>query len=599
MATKLIHKKSSVIEKVPLTTDLEVGEIAINLADKKLFTKDASDNIISLGNTEESKLPIKADVALSKGDVLYATGTVGASGKISVNKFIANNTIEELYLVGVAEKDFALGDTGFAITFGEIKNINTTGSTVGQTWVDGTILYSSPSTAGELTNVKPTAPNQSISVAIVIRAHATTGILFVRPLVGFHLNELHDVYIPSPTDGQVLAWNAANSRWQAATAYTDADVDTHLNTGTATTGEVLSWTGTDYDWIAAGGGGGTALELYAENPVTLTAPSATGTNAVAIGSGAFASGENAVAFANSIASGFNSFAGAGDSSVGTGARASYSIALGYQSKAQSNFQVMLGQAQGGTGANNAAAIGWAYAGGTDSFAAAITNNTATYGANATSSVAIGKRSKASGSYAFASGGYSTASGVYSAAIGYSSTASNTGSFALGTLCSSTASYSYALGYQSSADRHGKFALSGKALSGVGSSQTGILVLMSDTTDATTEALTANNSAPGITNQVILPNNSAYAFHGTIVARQDAASGTACAAWKIEGLIRREGSAGTTVLVNSATTVLDNTPAWGMALSADTTYGGLKIEVTGAAATNIRWVATIHTSEVTY
>jgi hypothetical protein len=56
---------------------------------------------------------------------------------------------------------------------------------------------------------------------------------------------------------------------------------------------------------------------------------------------------------------------------------------------------------------------------------------------------------------------------------------------------------------------------------------------------------------------------------------------------------------TTVLVNSATTVLDNTPAWGMALSADTTNGGLKIEVTGAAATNIRWVATIHTSEVTY
>jgi hypothetical protein len=55
----------------------------------------------------------------------------------------------------------------------------------------------------------------------------------------------------------------------------------------------------------------------------------------------------------------------------------------------------------------------------------------------------------------------------------------------------------------------------------------------------------------------------------------------------------------TVLVNSATTVLDNTPLWGMALSADTTNGGLKIEVTGAAATNIRWVATINTSEVTY
>ena len=125
------------------------------------------------------------------------------------------------------------------------------------------------------------------------------------------------------------------------------------------------------------------------------------------------------------------------------------------------------------------------------------------------------------------------------------------------------------------------------------------VLIADTTDATAEALTANNDTAGSDNQVVLPNNSAYAFSGTIVARQKASEGTASAAWKVEGLIRREGSAGTTVLVNSATAVLDNTPSWGMALSADTTNGCLKIQATGAASTNIRWVATIHTSEVTY
>ena len=97
----------------------------------------------------------------------------------------------------------------------------------------------------------------------------------------------------------------------------------------------------------------------------------------------------------------------------------------------------------------------------------------------------------------------------------------------------------------------------------------------------------------------LDNYSALAFHGTIVARQKAADGTACAAWKIEGLIRKEGNAGTTVLVNSATTVLDNTPNWGMALSANTLIGCLKIEVTGAASTDIRWVATVYTSETTF
>ena len=36
--------------------------------------------------------------------------------------------------------------------------------------------------------------------------------------------------------------------------YTNSDVDTHLNISTAANGEVLSWTGTDYDWVATGVG---------------------------------------------------------------------------------------------------------------------------------------------------------------------------------------------------------------------------------------------------------------------------------------------------------------------------------------------------------
>ena len=41
-----------------------------------------------------------------------------------------------------------------------------------------------------------------------------------------------------------------------AGSYNDAAVDTHLNTSTAATGEVLSWNGSDYDWVAQTGGGG-------------------------------------------------------------------------------------------------------------------------------------------------------------------------------------------------------------------------------------------------------------------------------------------------------------------------------------------------------
>jgi len=38
-------------------------------------------------------------------------------------------------------------------------------------------------------------------------------------------------------------------------AYSDSDVDAHLNQGTAGSNEVLSWTGSDYAWVAQSGGG--------------------------------------------------------------------------------------------------------------------------------------------------------------------------------------------------------------------------------------------------------------------------------------------------------------------------------------------------------
>jgi len=37
-------------------------------------------------------------------------------------------------------------------------------------------------------------------------------------------------------------------------SYADSDVDTHLNSGSANTNEVLSWNGSDYDWVAQSGG---------------------------------------------------------------------------------------------------------------------------------------------------------------------------------------------------------------------------------------------------------------------------------------------------------------------------------------------------------
>ena len=328
------------------------------------------------------------------------------------------------------------------------------------------------------------------------------------------------------------------------------------------------------------------LELYAENPGTFTAPYAGfgGTNGVAIGNNAKAYNDESIAIGN------NSRVQGGSSSVAIGssatATASSSLALGWLAYTAVGLR--------------STAITNSYASGIDSFAAAIASNSSSYGATGANSVAIGQLAKASGANGLALGRDTEATATQAVAVGRNVVASGSFSAAFGTDNTASASYSTVIGHQGVSDIIGKLVFAGGYdFSANGDVQQGLFILRSDTTGATPEALTTNNSAASTTNQIILPNNSAYAFHGTIVARQQASAGTACAAWKIEGLIRREGSAGTTVLVNSATTVLDNTPAWGMALSAYTTNGGLKIEVTGAAATNIRWVATVHTSEVTY
>jgi hypothetical protein len=358
----------------------------------------------------------------------------------------------------------------------------------------------------------------------------------------------------------------------------------HTGSGSGVT---LSSDGTDLllDGTAIGGGGGSP-DLFAENyDGTSTLPSATGTNALALQDGAVASANRSIAV--------------GQDAVSSGI---YAVALGVSTDAINFYGTALGYKAQTASSDGATALTNSRASGSYSFAAAIANNTSSYGATGANSVAVGYLNKATGTYSYAVGFTSTASGYGSIALGISPTASGHSSIALGGRgvwnAQATAQSSIAIGDGARGDIKGKMAFAGYGMGNAGS-QGGWYTLYSDTTDATAEAMTTTKSTASSDNQIVLPNNSAYAFHGTIVARQQASAGTASAAWKIEGLIRREGSAGTTVLVNSATTVLDNTPGWGLALSADTTNGGLKIEATGAASTNIRWVSTIHTSEVTY
>jgi hypothetical protein len=367
------------------------------------------------------------------------------------------------------------------------------------------------------------------------------------------------------------------------------DIATNIPASLGTAGQVLTVNAgaTAGEWADAAGGG---ADLYAANESSPAAqPSATGGNAIAIGDSAVASGEDAFAIGlDAVASGTQSMA----FGRGTDATSSSALALGTY-------------AQAVTG-SYATAISRAYASGADSFAAAISTNSSSYGATGANSVAIGPFAKATGTEAIAlSGGYaqgvksisigssSHATSTYGCAVGYDTTAVGS-ALALGTTANAQAAYSTAI-HRSKAEQQGKIAFSGIFFGAIGDAQGGSFVLVADTTDATATVLTSNNGTASSTNQIVAASDTCITFDGTITAMQNGAQ--AYASWKIEGLLVNDG--GTTSLVNSATTVISNADGWGMALSADTGNNALAITVTGEASHNIRWVANIRTTEVTY
>ena len=57
------------------------------------------------------------------------------------------------------------------------------------------------------------------------------------------------------SDGRITNISNVTISGGGGGSYADSDVDTHLNTSSAGTNEVLSWNGSDYDWVAQSGGG--------------------------------------------------------------------------------------------------------------------------------------------------------------------------------------------------------------------------------------------------------------------------------------------------------------------------------------------------------
>jgi len=304
----------------------------------------------------------------------------------------------------------------------------------------------------------------------------------------------------------------------------------------------------------------------------------------------------------SIAAGLQAVSGGDDS-----------IAIGFSSTANSSYSTAIGYGSYASG-TRAMALGWSRTGGTDSLSAQIGTNSSSYGASGANSVAIGTSAKSTASYSLAIGENSiasanravslgrsnTAGGIEAVAIGSNNTATGTGgyiAYAFGNTNTATGIGSVALGTEAKATIKTQIAMAAGKFAAVGDAQGSTFILRSDTTDATAEAMTTNNSTAAADNQIVAASDTCITFHGTITAMQNGAQ--AHAGWEIKGMLVNDGGTTTLALGNVSDMAATNASSWAVALSADNTNNALKIQVTGEAGHNIRWVANVQTAEVTY
>ena len=349
---------------------------------------------------------------------------------------------------------------------------------------------------------------------------------------------------------------------------------------------------------ASGGGGGltnfTATETTATPNATVPVESLTALNAsytnidvalVAKGTGATLAQipDNTTAGGNKRGAGTTDWQKIRTSATQVASGLNATIGGGSRNIASGEYAIVAG------GRDNRA-YGTGYGG--SCFVGGGTSNTA--GDQTDCTVGGGTTNTASGNSSVVAGGNTNLALGYSAAIcgGFQNTASGDFSSISGGVYGTTRGIA---GMSS-------IAACNRFISGVsGVSQTSTLLMGRITTDATPVVLTSNTSAATTNNQIILPNNSAYYFKGSVISTVTGAGNGK--AWVIEGAIKRGANAASTVFIGTPTVVSGfadvGAATWTIGLTVDTTNGGLSVTFTGQAATTIRTVCNIQTTEVTY
>jgi hypothetical protein len=176
-----------------------------------------------------------------KGDAVYLYQATGNKASVKLAKNTSDQYSAKTF--GLCAEDIGSGQNGMVICQGQLQGVDTS------MFSEGDTLYLA-NTFGDLTNVKPYAPEHLVYIGIVEKANAN-GEIYVRPQNGYELNEIHDVDLITtpPISGDVLTYNG--TLWvNQAPASVSAITSLNAQTGATQTFATGS-SGTDFNISSA------------------------------------------------------------------------------------------------------------------------------------------------------------------------------------------------------------------------------------------------------------------------------------------------------------------------------------------------------------
>jgi hypothetical protein len=163
-----------------------------------------------IGQQLHQRVNNRTGATLAKGTAVYLSGSQG--NRITVAKALGITDAFSANTFGIVAESIANNQSGFVITEGLIKDINTSAL------VEDSAVYLSPTVAGGLTSTKPQAPQHTVYIGVCVKSNAGSGELFVKIRNGQELDELHDVRISNPLNNASLYYKLSEGIWRDTTA---------------------------------------------------------------------------------------------------------------------------------------------------------------------------------------------------------------------------------------------------------------------------------------------------------------------------------------------------------------------------------------------